>query len=333
MPVPLLLGMDIGASSSRALVADVEGRLRGAGHAGGGNPIARGTAGITAIRDALRTALSAVDSADVRAAVFSLAGGDVATRDPCVARAIQATWHQAGLSCTPVMVSDVTLAFVSGTETPSGSVVVSGTGAAAAAVRNRTTTRYADGHGWLLGDHGSGFWIGRAAVRVTLTRTDREAKLSQLDKQILRELGVAQNTTQLGGRALTNAIIDAVHQTPPVELAKIAPLVLAAAETGDRQADLVARQAAEHLSTAVSMIRPRRATSPIVLGGSLLTGPNPVSHAIRAALAATWPGASVSTARAGAAAAAWLASRQLPRNPALTSRTLYTRLMTLKATF
>ncbi|MFI7702034.1 N-acetylglucosamine kinase [Nonomuraea sp. NPDC049480] len=323
----LLLGMDIGGTSSRVIVADLNGRVHGTGRAGGGNPVSRGSAGITAIRDALRAALATVDPADVRAAVFGFAGGDVATRDPEIARRLRAGWRQAGLLCTPTMVSDVTLAYVSGTDAADGTVVVSGTGAAAAAIRDRTLVRRADGHGWLLGDHGSGFWIGREAVRAVLTTIDRHGALSELNRQVLRDLGVPYADRRADDQSLTNATIEAAHRIPPAELARLAPLVLSAAESGDPEATLMCNLAAEHLSASVNIIRQPGATSPIVVGGSMLTTSNPLSRAMRASLGKTWPHAKIRTAGEGAAAAAWLAVRQLPEGAALASRTLHRRLL------
>ncbi|MFD1542702.1 N-acetylglucosamine kinase [Nonomuraea guangzhouensis] len=330
MTVTLVLGMDIGGTSSRALVADVEGHVRGAGQAGGGNPISRGLAGITAIRDALRAATAGVDPADIKAAVFGLAGGEVAMRTPEIVQALETGWRQAGLLCTPAMVSDVTLAYVSGTDAADGTVVVSGTGAVAAAIRDRTVMRAADGHGWLLGDHGSGFWIGREAVRAVLITLDRDGSLSELNRQVLRDLGVPDADRLAGGRTLTNAIIETAHRIPPPELARLAPLVLTAADGGDQEATLITRRAADHLTASVNVIRQPGATSPIVLGGSLLTTPNPLSRALRTSLGRTWPDTKISTSGEGAAAAAWLASRHLPDISALASRQLYTRLLTTK---
>ena len=57
---------------------------------------------------------------------------------------------------------------------------------------------------------------------------------------------------------------------------------------------------------------PAGATDPVVLGGGLLTGDTPLAAAVRAELARRWPAAPLRTAGDGAAAAAWLAARDLP---------------------
>jgi glucosamine kinase len=205
--------------------------------------------------------------------------------------------------------------------------VVSGTGAVAAAIRDRTIMRSADGHGWLLGDHGSGFWIGREAVRATLTTIDRRAALSELNLQVLRDLGVPLAPQRAGDQTLISATIAAAHRIPPADLAGLAPLVLTAAEGGDPEAMLISNRAAEHLAASVNVIRQPGATSPIVLGGSMLTASNPLSRAMRISLGKTWPDAEIRTAGEGAAAAVWLASRQLSEGLALAPRTLHRRLL------
>ena len=57
--------------------------------------------------------------------------------------------------------------------------------------------------------------------------------------------------------------------------------------------------------------RPER-RPPVVLGGGLLTGDTPLAAAVRAGDRPPWPDAPLRTAGDGAAAAAWLAARDLP---------------------
>lgn len=67
-------------------------------------------------------------------------------------------------------------------------MLVAGTGAIAAEVRDLRLDRVADGHGWLLGDAGSGFWLGREAVRGLLADLDAGRAPTPLGRQVLTDL-------------------------------------------------------------------------------------------------------------------------------------------------
>lgn len=99
--------------------------------------------------------------------MLGLAGGRAGA--PELAR----IWAGAGLPRAPRLTGDVELAYAAGTSRPDGTALISGTGAVAALFHDFTMVRCADGHGWLLGDRGSGFWLGRAAVRTALSAVDR----------------------------------------------------------------------------------------------------------------------------------------------------------------
>ena len=167
----LALGGDLGGTSTRIVVVGPDGREHGRGITGGGNPTTDPAGAAAAFGDALRAALSGVDAARVKASVVGVAGGS-ALRTPAVATHFDRVWTEAGLTCGPGYVPDLEVAFAGGTPASDGAVLVAGTGAAAGSLTDHRLTRTADGHGWLLGDDGSGFWLGREAVRATLRTLD-----------------------------------------------------------------------------------------------------------------------------------------------------------------
>ena len=77
----LVLGGDLGGTSTRILVARTDGGACGRGTAGAGNPISHPAGAEKALGDALRAALSGVDPGRVRASVIGVAGGS-ALRTP-----------------------------------------------------------------------------------------------------------------------------------------------------------------------------------------------------------------------------------------------------------
>src|SRR5437016_2590968 len=67
----LVLGLDIGGTTSRALVGDLSGRTLGTGEAGGGNPNSHPPEqAARQVADAARAALSGVDPSHVRGGVL-----------------------------------------------------------------------------------------------------------------------------------------------------------------------------------------------------------------------------------------------------------------------
>lgn len=67
-------------------------------------------------------------------------------------------------------------------------MVIAGTGSVAARIEDHRLVASAGGHGWLLGDEGSAFWLGREAVRATLHALDRGRTDGDLVTAVLDEL-------------------------------------------------------------------------------------------------------------------------------------------------
>ncbi|MFU8853254.1 N-acetylglucosamine kinase [Micromonospora sp. SL1-18] len=308
----VVVGLDVGGTATRAAALNLDGVRLGTGQAGGGNPTSHGAERAAAeLLAALRAALTDVDPARVRAGVIGLAGAGRLLTDPQGQAAFDRAWADAGLRCPYTVHGDALVAYASGTSAPNGTVLIAGTGAIAAQVRDLHLDRTADGHGWLLGDAGSGFWLGREAVRLLLSDLDRADPPGELGRRVLAEL-TGSPEVAARPRATAEAVVQAVTRRPPLELARLAPLVVAAAREAEPAALALIREAATLLAESVSRIRPVGAAEPVVLGGGLLTGHTPLADAVRAELARRWPDAPLHTAGDGAAAAAWLAARDLP---------------------
>ncbi|SCL19634.1 BadF-type ATPase [Micromonospora pallida] len=308
----VVVGLDVGGTSTRVAVVTTTGERLGTGRAGGGNPTSHGAdRAASELLTALRAALAGTDPARVVAGVIGLAGVGRLLADPAGRDAFDRAWRDAGLRCPYALHSDALVAYASGTPAPGGTVLIAGTGAIAAQVRDLRLDRVADGHGWLLGDAGSGFWLGREAVRRVLADLDRAHRPGPLGTGVLTELlGHAEIAPR--PRDTVDALVQAVTRRPPIELARLAPLVVDAARRDEPTAVALIAEAAGHLAQSVSRIRPPEATDPLVLGGGLLTGDTPLATALRAELRRRWPAAPLRYAGDGAAAAAWLAARDLP---------------------
>jgi N-acetylglucosamine kinase-like BadF-type ATPase len=259
----LVLGVDAGGTASRALLATPDGTPVGRGAAGPGNPCALGPAAATAIGAAVRQALTDQHPASVARAVIGVAGIS-GLADPATAAAFRDEWTAIGLTCEVTVVGDAVTAYAAGTTAPRGCVLIAGTGAVAALIDRDAVVRTADGWGWLLGDEGSGAWLGLQAVRATVRSWP-----SALGWAIAAVAGVASADALAGWAA----------RQPPAAFAALAPLVCT---SDDPLATRIVAEAARRLvATLDTLAEP---AAPVVLAGGLLTADTPVRRQVRAAL-------------------------------------------------
>jgi N-acetylglucosamine kinase-like BadF-type ATPase len=259
----LVLGVDAGGTASRALLATADGTPVGRGAAGPGNPCALGPAAATAIGAAVRQALGDHDPASVARLVVGVAGIS-GLADPATAEAFRLQWKTIGLTCDVTVVGDAVTAYAAGATAPRGCVLIAGTGAVAALVRDGAVERTADGWGWLLGDEGSGAWLGLQAVRAAVR--DWSAPLSVAVAAVAR----AGSPDALAGWAA---------RQPPAAFAALAPLVCT---SDDPAATAIVTEAARRL--VATLDRLDAPETPVVLAGGLLTADTPVRRRVLAAL-------------------------------------------------
>lgn len=260
----LMLGVDAGGTGSRAVVLDTAGELVGRGDGGPGNPCVTGADAVRSIGATIRAALGEHDPATVRGAVVGIAGLS-SLADPLVREAFAHEWAAIGLTCAVPVVGDAVTAFAAGTDgaTQRGSVLIAGTGAVAALVDGLDVVRTADGLGWLLGDEGSGVWVGLEAVRSAARRRS--------------ELGAA--VMAFSGTRTPDELVAWAHRQTPNAFAALAPLVCAGT---DAEATRIAAAAVDRLlATLAELDTPG---DPVVLAGGLLTADTPIRRGILAGL-------------------------------------------------
>ncbi|HEV3153564.1 MAG TPA: BadF/BadG/BcrA/BcrD ATPase family protein [Candidatus Baltobacteraceae bacterium] len=147
-----------------------------------------------------------------------------------------------------------------------GAVIVAGTGSIGFAIRGGEEFR-SGGYGYLLGDDGSGFAIGSAALRTVLRALDDRAPRDEFVQTLIDELGTADSSQ----------ILSRVHgeNGGVARVSSLAPLVLQIANGGDRTANRIVQNAALELGDlAKSLVKRAGLTesgAPLVLAGSLLT--------------------------------------------------------------
>jgi N-acetylglucosamine kinase-like BadF-type ATPase len=298
MTTSLVLGADCGGTATRVVVSTLDGRIVGQGQALAGNPVAADPAeAAAALAAAGRTALRGTDPTRVVGAVVGLAGV-ARLADPPVAAAYARQWTGLGLTCPMRPVGDAVVAFAAGTTAASGTVLIAGTGAVAAEVRDRTVGRIVDGLGWLLGDEGSGFWIGLAAAKLTARALYRGPPAGALAGALCERLGTTD----------PDAFVTGVYQLSRDRVAALATLVTLAAREGDPDAAGLLDTAADRLTDTLLALPP--GPGPVVLAGGVLLGVPQIRDAVQDRLRRRL-GRLGTPAGDGAAGAAWIAARHI----------------------
>jgi glucosamine kinase len=296
----LVVGVDAGGTSSRAVLATTGGAIVGRGRAGPGNPLTAGAGNAAAqVAAAVREALKGHSPALVAAATLGIAG-------PATAAQFAPALAALGVTGPVTVVGDVVTAFAAGSPEPAGAVLIAGTGAIAASVCEDAVVRTTDGLGWLLGDEGSGRWLGLQALRTAVR--DWPAPF-------------AARVAARAGVSTADEMVRWAQTLPLAEIGDLAPLVCAAARSADPHATAIVRAAVAHLVHTLDELGPQ---GTVVLGGALLAGDTPVRDGVLESLHQR--GLRPRTGHDPAAAAAWLAARPWSRlSPAALHEALIAR--------
>ena len=284
------LGVDAGGTSTRAVVLDSHGCALGYGRSGSGNPISAGPAVAAAsLRAATTQALAGagLGGSAIRTTAVAMAGGSSVTDDPTVASSIRGALLPTGMTAAVTIEKDLLALYFSGTPEPDGYALVAGTGAAAVRVRGGEVEAVCDGLGWLLGDDGSGFWIGREVARAVAAALDGRGPATALTPMLLAA-GVPSPTTDAGPvdgpaftasaphdrareRSLLPEIVRRVYSLRPVQLAQYAPLAFeATALAHDAVAESIVARAGHALAATLAAVVSPDLDGPLVVGGSVL---------------------------------------------------------------
>lgn len=272
---PSAIAVDAGGSTTRAVVVNRDGDCGIVVRFGPGNPVANAAQAAENIAQACAAAVAASPH-HPHLVVATVAG--ILSRDfDELPRALS---HHS-LPTRLVLVSDLLGAYFSGTTAPDGAVMIVGTGAVAATVTDGRLAAVRDGLGWLLGDDGSGFWMGHQVARAVAADLDGRGPATTLTARLLHQLEDIPLRQGIRPKALASLLTWSQTRTPP-ELAKLA--LLAADEApADPVAQRICSSAASHVLATLSAL-PGSQSGPVVLGGGVLTPSTPVGRAVSAAL-------------------------------------------------
>ncbi len=270
-----LLGIDGGATKTLAAVLDLDGGELHVAHGGPSNEDAVGAeAAVRALLGAADAAIAAagITAGELGAAVLAVAGTDTDSIVEHVRGERDDGW---------IVVNDVVAAWATATAAGPGVAAISGTGSNVFGVGPDGRSWRAGGWGHLLGDEGSGYWLGLESIRAALR--DREASgpataLSDAAPEFFAVASVEALANRVYAKPLTKGEIAAFA----IETAKLA-------EQGDAVArELYERGASELGNQIVAVIRESGLTGPFpvgLIGSAFKAGPvfvEPLSAAVHA---------------------------------------------------
>jgi N-acetylmuramic acid 6-phosphate etherase len=263
----LVLGVDAGGTGTEAILASRTGggvAILGRGFSGPANVQTQGfEASLSEIGQAVREAFraAAIAPCAVRRACLAVAGGG---REQDRVR-LSKLADDLSIADAITVVDDGEPLFAAGTPDGWGIVLLAGTGSLARGKTVAGRTARAGGWGWLLGDEGSGYWLGRSALVAAARSLDGRAAHTSLVEGCLTELGLST----------ADAMIERVYgqQISRAEIAALAPIVIQAAETDATAKELVAAagcELAQMIHSVAQQLDFANTATPLALAGGLL---------------------------------------------------------------
>ena len=263
----VLLAIDVGGSTSRATVVDLAGNCLGQGRNRGGNPGSNPPeqAAAAVIAAAESAVAEAGEALDIGVALLAIAG----PRNAEMLRLMEEAFRRMGLTGPMVLDGDTNAMLPSVTAALDGYCIFAGTGSGAVRVRGGTIEAVADAAGYLLGDLGSGYWLGHHAAMAVTAALEGRGPQTALTRPLLDSFGISMSDDSGYNNRPTplSLFIDAIYTIKPIELARYAPHVIANPQDPEAAALMV--QAEAYLLEDLRLVFDPGTRGPVVLGGSV----------------------------------------------------------------
>jgi len=237
-----VLGIDAGGTKTVCYLADADGRIIGEGRGGGANLQAHGELEVEKVLHAVVE--EALDNrAIVPAAVcLGVAGVDREEDD----RIVRGIMRRLGYRTHALVVNDALVALVAGAGDSAGVVLIAGTGSIAYGVNDDGFAARSGGWGYVLGDEGSGYWIGRQALTAVVRQADGRGPKTLLTSLVLDHFNLARVD------GLVREVYDRGLRRQSI--AALGPLVDRARSDGDVVAAEILTLAGDELARAAASV-------------------------------------------------------------------------------
>src|SRR6266545_4619339 len=163
-----VLGIDAGGTKTVCLLADAQGAIVAEGRGPGAN---LHTAGELAVEKVLHEVMeAAIGDREISLAAICIGIAGVDREDE--AQTVGAIMRRIARHSRVVVVNDALIALVAGAGDAPGIVVNAGTGSIVYGRNAKGEAARAGGWGHIIGDEGSGYWIGREALAAVMRAGD-----------------------------------------------------------------------------------------------------------------------------------------------------------------
>jgi N-acetylglucosamine kinase-like BadF-type ATPase len=240
-----VLGIDSGGTKTVCLLADERGSILSEGRGAGAN---LHTAGELSVEKVLHEVMEeAIGDRGITPAAICLGIAGVDRDDE--ARTVRAIMRRIGQRSRVVVVNDALIALVAGAGDAPGIVIIAGTGSIVYGKNQAGDAARAGGWGHMIGDEGSGYWIGREALAAVMRGADGRGPSTGLTEDVLDHFSIADVSR------LPRIVYD--REQPRMSVAEIGPLVQRASEQGDAVATRILERAADELVLGVRSVATR----------------------------------------------------------------------------
>jgi N-acetylglucosamine kinase-like BadF-type ATPase len=284
-----VLGIDAGGTKTVCLLADEQGHVVSEARGGGANLQAAGELEVEKVLHAVME--EAIGERDLQPAAICL--GIAGVDREADAAAVRGIMRRIGFKTRTLVVNDALVALVAGAGDQPGVVIVAGTGSIAYGRDGSDRAARSGGWGYVLGDEGGGFWIGRSALNAVVREFDGRGPQTMLTELVIDTMHLGNPTD------LVHAVYaGGLHR---YAIAAIAPVVERAADKGDAVAtDIISRASSELAAAAASVItrlEMRGERFPTLLAGGVFRGVPSMIPQVAARLAEVAPRSEVTRLR------------------------------------
>lgn len=231
------LGIDAGASATKWAIINENGLVSsGVGESMDGH-LYRETS-VERMRKVLGEIAKEAKDLDIFSVYMGITG---VTHGGSIEREIKSVFK-----CESTVVSDIELAYRANFADGDGILLYAGTGSVAYAIDEKGQRIQVGGWGYLLGDEGAGYWIGKEAIRFALFQIESKKVIvsTSLAGLILNQMNASD----------WNSVKGFVYSKDRSQIAALSKIVDSCATSGDIDALNILSKAAAHLADLVDRI-------------------------------------------------------------------------------